>query len=266
MALFSSHKISRSARDHATDLIIIAFFFAMRSCEFAKAKKKGRTKMIRLGGIKFYSKDHKEIPHDDPKLMAKAVYVWVLFEAQKNLLKWESRTQMRSGDSVLCPVYRLVRAVQRVRRFVNGANDETPLCSVNCKPSHRSNFITNDFTRKFLREICQDGGGKGTFGFDSSEIGNKSIRSGAAMSLFLTNHSADKIMILGRWKSRAFLDYIRPQVAQWSSCFAKDMVSFETFFDLCSKGITKKKIQEPLKKHHKFPEFFLGSSPARMAG
>merc|ERR1711949_66394 len=115
MALFSSDKISCSARDHDTDLIIIVFFFAMRSCEFAKAKKKGRTKMIRLGGIKFYSKDHEEIPHDDPKLMTKAVYVWVLFEAQKNLLKWESRTQMRSGDSVLCPVYPLVRAIQRVR-------------------------------------------------------------------------------------------------------------------------------------------------------
>ena len=238
----------------------------MRSCEFAKAKKKGRTKMIRLGGIKFYFEDHEEIPPNDPELMTKAVYVWVLFEAQKNLLKWESRTQEKSGDEVLCSVYCLIQAVQRVRRFVKGANNETPLCSINCKPSYRSKFITNNFTWNFLREICEDGGGKSAFGFDPSKIGNKSIQSGAAMSLFLTNHSADKIMILRQWQSRAFLDYILPQVAQWSSCFAKDMVSFETFFDLCSKGITKKKIQEPLKKHHKFSEFFLGSSPARMAG
>ena len=51
----------------------------------------------------------------------------------------------------------------------------TPLCSINCKPSCRSKFITNDFTRKFLREVCEDGGGKSAFGFDPAEISNKSI-------------------------------------------------------------------------------------------
>jgi hypothetical protein len=40
-------------------------------------------------------------------------------------------------------------------------------------------------------------GGKARFGFDPHEIGNKSIRSGAAMmALFLQNVSSDRIMIL----------------------------------------------------------------------
>ena len=211
--------------------------------------------MICLGGIRFYSKDHDEIAHNDPKLMEKKVYVMILFEEQKNLLKWESRTQEKSGDDVLCPVFRLIRAVQQVQKFIKGANNGTPLCSINCKPSCSSKFITNNFTWEFLREMCEDGRGKSVFGFDPSKIGNKSIQSNAAMSLFLTNHSTDKIMILGRWQSHVFLDYIRPQVAQWSSCFTKDMVSFEIFFNLCSKGITKKKYKNPSRSIISFQNF-----------
>ena len=57
-------------------------------------------------------------------------------------------------------------------------------------------------------------GGESFFGFHPHEIGNRSIRPGAAMALFLSDHSPAKIMILGRWKSDAFLDYIRPQVLE----------------------------------------------------
>jgi len=72
------------------------------------------------------------------------------------------------------------------------------------------------------------------FGFHPEEIGNRSIRSGAAMALFLNDVSSDKIMILGRWKSKAFLDYIRPQVVQWTRLYSVDMISFNNFFELCT--------------------------------
>ena len=51
------------------------------------------------------------------------------------------------------------------------------------------------------------------------------------MSLFLMNHSSDKIMILGRWKSKSFLDYIRPQVLEWTNNMSTDMTRFEPFLD-----------------------------------
>ena len=104
------------------------------------------------------------------------------------------------------------------------------------------------------------------FGFGPADIGNRSLRSGAAMSLFLMKHSSDEIMILGRWKSRAFLDYIRPQVVQWSHQFAQDMISFETFFELCIKRKKRKEIPEPLRKHYKIPKINLDYSSVRMVG
>lgn len=81
----------KDSKDHATDLVSGGYFFTMRSCEFAKAAKKGRTKMICLGGIKFYDKKHWEINHWDPKLIQKARFVWILFEEQKK------RKQMNPG-------------------------------------------------------------------------------------------------------------------------------------------------------------------------
>ena len=65
---------------------------------------------------------------------------------------------------------------------------------------------------QFLRDLLwlarQLSGGKHTFGFDPDEIGTKSIRSGAAMSLFLMDHQPHKIMMI------------------------RDMIRFDSFTDL----------------------------------
>ena len=51
------------------------------------------------------------------------------------------------------------------------------------------------------------------------------------MGLFLMGHPVAKIMILGRWSSDAFLDYIRPQVLEWTNQMSGDMIHHDTFFD-----------------------------------
>ncbi len=51
------------------------------------------------------------------------------------------------------------------------------------------------------------------------------------MGLFLMGHPVAKIMILGRWSSDAFLDYIRPQVLEWTNQMSVDMIHHDTFFD-----------------------------------
>ncbi len=52
------------------------------------------------------------------------------------------------------------------------------------------------------------------------------------MALFLNDHSVEKIKILGRWSSDAFLVYIRPQVLEWTSVMASDMANLISFLDL----------------------------------
>ena len=51
------------------------------------------------------------------------------------------------------------------------------------------------------------------------------------MGLFLMDQPVAKIMILGRWSSDAFLDYIRPQVLEWTNQLSRDILQNDSFFD-----------------------------------
>lgn len=251
MAQYASFLVINDAEDHAIDLVIGSCFFAMRSCKISKTPTPGKTKMITLSGVKFFTANKTKVDHQDPHLIEKSTYVWILFEDQKNRDKFDTRTQNKTNDPLLCPVLWFGRAVQRVYRFLPSIDDLTPLCSINFR---RSKFVTQTQTCDLLRKTCEDWGGESRFGFNAKQIGNKSFRSGAAMALFLKNHSSDKIMILGRWKSKAFLDYIRPQKVEWTDLFSEDMISFENFFELFVHDPKKKVIDELCKKHLEIPE------------
>jgi hypothetical protein len=46
------------------------------------------------------------------------------------------------------------------------------------------------------------------------------------------NDSSDRIMLLGRWLSKAFLAYIRPQVLEWTNNMSLDMTQADSFLDV----------------------------------
>ena len=143
---------------------------------------------------------------------------------EKNGERFDTRSQKRTTDPVLCPVRRAIRAVTRARLHFPRCTDDTPLCAT-FNAGNRSSTVNQTYTLRLLKRVCDEFGGKPRFGFASDEIGNKSIRSGAAMALFLKGHNSDKIMLLGRWKSSSWLDYIRPQVLELINLFSSDMVS-----------------------------------------
>ena len=58
--------------DHATDLIIGVFFFAMRAYEYAWSSREGKTKIITLGRIKFFDVLRNKLYHDDLNLSQQA--------------------------------------------------------------------------------------------------------------------------------------------------------------------------------------------------
>ena len=66
--------------------------------------------------------------------------------------------------------------------------------------------------------------------FSVNEIGTHSIRSGAAISLFLGCVQTFSIIMIGRWSSDAFLKYIRKQVEQFTHNSSKRMLEFESLF------------------------------------
>ena len=152
----------------------------------------------------------------------------------------------------MSPVICFARAVQRVRKFVRRRNKNTPLCTVS-GTEIKTTRITQKYTLKLLRDVCRSGGGQDAFGFKPKQIGNKSIRTGAVMSLFLQGHSAERIMLLGRWKSTCFIDYLRPQTLEWTHLFSTNMIAFSDIFELLTLNEIKKTI--PRKKDLEMPNF-----------
>jgi hypothetical protein len=211
---------------HVADLVLGAFIFAMRSCECTKLVPTGR---VRLGCFVFRTASRRVLLHSDPKLLHHAEHATILFEDQKNGKKMDARTHSRSGHKFLCPVLRWGSAIQRIIATIPGWSEQTTLCLMVLDGDTVE--IGNAFVRKLLRHTCSIFGGFKTFGFHPQEIGNKSLRSGAAVSLFLMDHSPAKIMILGRWSSDAFLVHIRPQVLEWTNNVSCDMMHLDSFFD-----------------------------------
>jgi hypothetical protein len=74
--------------------------------------------------------------------------------------------------------------------------------------------------------------GKDILGFDPFKIGLHSLRSGAAMAVYLAGIPIPTIKLTGRWATEAFMDYIRPQIAKFSPSVSKAMISNTSFFTI----------------------------------
>ena len=222
---------------HIADLVTGAFFFAMRGCEYSVTERvdEQKTRLLELRDIKLRDKQKRVIPHTDQDIEKKAYYVSVHFEKQKNGKKGDKRTQGRVLDYPdMCPVKAWARVVRRVITTNGEVTDRTQVSQIG-DGKGRHTHITNKRVVGLMRLTCRRyGHGKG-YGIEPHELGFRSLRSGAAMALFLMNYSPERIMILGRWLSRAFLVYIRPQVMEWTNMMAEDMAKAQDFHDLSKK-------------------------------
>jgi hypothetical protein len=208
-----------------SELVTGAFFFACRSCEYLSVTVRGKTKILCLKNIKFTTENYQEINQNDPALRNTAFYVSITFESQKNNVKNEKITQQRSNDATLCPVRTWAETVSRIRSYPK-TNDDTPVnYYVDGKSaSHFSQKSLNIFLRETVKQKPHL-----HFGYDHTTIGTHSIRSGAAMALYLADAPPHKIMLLGRWCSDAFLLYLRPEVLSSFSSLSSNMVQTEDF-------------------------------------
>jgi len=215
---------------HIIDLLIIAFFFAMRSCEYCKVTGSRRTKIIRLKGIRFFL-GKRELPHNSPNLHL-ATSVTLTFEYQKNDMRDEHVTAHCTHHPFMCPVVQLVKLVRRLRS-IPGTTDNTPINAYTTAGSTTLQFIQASHILQRLR-LAVDLIGAGELGFTSADIGLHSLRSGAAMSMYLQGIPVYVIMLLGRWCSDAFLRYIRRNVQEFSRGVSQKMIANPLFFTVPS--------------------------------
>jgi len=105
-------ELKNNARNRAIgELVIGAFFYAMRSCEYLSVSSTERkTKQLRLKNLRFF-RNVRILQHCDPTLCS-SDFITIQFEDQKNGEKMDEITQQNSGDLLLCPVQAWVKIVQ----------------------------------------------------------------------------------------------------------------------------------------------------------
>jgi hypothetical protein len=215
----ATHKFNR--------LLRLAFFWAMRSCEYCLVEKPSsrRTKVLTVQNFVF-RRNNVTIPHDDPDL-CNADTASIEFEWQKKLIRNDLVTQHNNDDPDFNPTVCAALLIQELRAMP-GCTDATPIDTY-MEPSGRRKRMKSKCMLAMLRAKLQVIG-TDRLGFSPDETGLHSIRSSAAMALYLANKQVFVIMLLGRWSSDAFLRYIRPQVAEFSKGVSRAMIQNGTYF------------------------------------
>ena len=189
----------------------------MRSCEYLLTTGERRTQPLRRRNFVFRSKN-KIVSHDSPNLHL-ANSVTLTFEYQKRDLRDDQVTQSKSGDELLCPVR---AAAKVVKRLLKQKPDPAQFVFSYADKKNKLWDLTSKAALEHLR--CFIASVDPVFGLKPKEIGTHSLRSSAAMGMYLNGIPVYTIMLLGRWSSDAFLRYIRKQVEEFSNEVSQKMI------------------------------------------
>ena len=216
-----------SPLDIFSKLMMLAFFFAMRSCEYLKVEKseERRTSPLRKRNIVFM-KDHTVLDHSS-RYLEQADTVTLYFEFQKRDLRNDSVTQAKTGHSRDCPVKAAAAIIRRMQR--QGMSDHDFIYSFIHEKTKKKTTFTSRVAKQMLREFI----GlveQGNYGLTADEIGLHSMRSSSAMAMYMNGVPVYTIMLLGRWSSDAFLRYIRSQVETFGHDVSAKMIETEMFY------------------------------------
>jgi hypothetical protein len=176
-------------------------FFAMRSCEYLRTSGTRRTQPIRMNDITFRDRFNRTIKHDNPDLETKVEWVSLTFRFQKRDIRDDTITQSRSGHRVFCPVLACAAIVRDMLRDGNKPTD----CVY--RFLHENGTFADLHSKMALlmlrQSLCTIN--SEALNIKPEECGLHSLRSSAAMAMYLNGILVYTIMLLGRWSSDAFL-------------------------------------------------------------
>ncbi len=156
-------------------------FFACRSCQYLKVSRREHkhTKLLCLRNIRYFKDGHLMPTQSDDSESADSLTI--TFKMQKNDQMNDTVIHCRTDDSVLCPILQWARLVSQIWTYL-GASLNIPVCSV--WQNGRMEHITSHNIRQHLRAAC-GAIRSACLGFEPHEIGTHSLRSGAAMEMYL---------------------------------------------------------------------------------
>ena len=223
-------------------LTVGAFFFAMRACEYSETNGRSTTRTVTIGDDEF-RKGSQTISSMDERCLSEADTVSVTYRTQKNGDRGTTVTQYRAENhrgSGLCPVKALAKLKARVMAY-NVIDPRWPsadnrpinlLVTMDGNGQQREVFlITSGQVLHHLKAAAAQYG-EAKLGFPVARLGTHSLRSGAALAMYLAGVPAETMQLIGRWKSQAFLRYIRLQVQQLTQGVATEMTTNPEFFTI----------------------------------
>lgn len=205
-----------TARQKAeAQLIRGSLFFGHRSCEYTKTPKneEKKTRLLELQDIRFYDSRKKEVKHAHIKARASELeFVAIRYRNQKNGEVNEVVVQRRNHKD-LCPVIEWRDLAIRIWSYP-GTHARTTVNTFFDTKKQRFYDIESKHVLAHLRRVVQHRGAK-LLGIPIKSVGTHSVRISFAMLMHLNGSNDSKIMKMGRWKSAAFLAYIRSYVDQF---------------------------------------------------
>ena len=205
-------------------LLAGALFYGCRSCEYSKVpRKEQKTRPIRPCDITFKDK-HKIIHHNDGDIFT-APTTEIGFSIHK-AGKYDDLIPMSTTDDpILSPQKLWAWTIRRLQSYPNYDN-QWPIYTFYDEKTHRFSNITSSEILKDIRQAVSDLG-RDKLGYGPEEVGTHSNRSSLAMLLYLQRVPPYTIMLIGRWRSDAFLTYIEKQCQEFTKGMSTMMLKIK---------------------------------------
>ena len=225
-----------------TDLMIVAFFYLLRSGEYTKpryvtqnGKRRSATRTIqfRIKDCGFFDGcvaiDKKTATLD---MLVNATSATLRMNNQKNGRMGECIHHEAVKDTIFGPTQALARRVFHI--LSNGGTEESLICEYKTSVGDWDCIQSSDIVqhvRCTSRVLGLD-----KQGIDQDLIGAHSLRAGGAMALKLQGVADTIIMKHGRWSGLTFLMYIHNQIAHLSCELSEKMSRDMPFVNITNFG------------------------------
>eukprot|EP00980_Cylindrotheca_fusiformis_P029294 scaffold22879_cov191-Cylindrotheca_fusiformis.AAC.4 len=201
------------------DMLCLAFFFLLRPGEYTG--RRSDSAPFRLADVTFYVGGLRLETSSAPlPQLLSATFVTLEFTTQKNGVRGEVIGHGLSTHPHFCPVRSAARRVAHLRS--HAASPTMPLASYWQEPAGWQALCPADLTAALRLAAGVLGP---TLGFLPKHVSARSLRAAGAMALLCANVDADRIRLIGRWRSDEMLRYLHVQAAPVMQHFASRMVN-----------------------------------------
>lgn len=221
------YNTAHSPREKArATLLCGALFWGCRSCEYTKVPRKlQKTRPLRARDFTF-KYGHKTIPHSDPSISS-AQTIIARFGLQKSGANYDEIPMDATTDPILNPPSLIASTISRLRSYP-GFNPNWPIFTFYDEETKTFSQITNtEIENDIKRAVAALG--RDRLGFGPEDVGTHSNRSSLAMLLYLQHVPPYTIMLIGRWRSDAFLTYIEQQCKEFTKGMSQIMLNIDSF-------------------------------------